>query len=101
MQTLLIQVQLRSGPAEAVAYETGVPGLVVHRAQGNNPLAWVVTHQGSGRAVLKKNLPRKRDALRAAEALRDVADWTLPAEELNTVSIRHALLDALKGARAA
>lgn len=83
-KTVWITAALRSEPptSEHVkAYRTSAPGLVIHQApQGG--VGWRVSHEDSGFALASVPLPSKEAAEAAVEALKDLADWTRPPEDI-------------------
>ena len=102
-------LEWNEGRIEWPAYETGVPGLVVHRviaaAKGDGAKhvdemafvpgdTWVVAHVESGQTVDIHNvkIETRALALKVAEALAPFADWTRPREELKRAHINLSLV---------
>ncbi len=101
--------ELNEGRVEWPAYETGVPGLVVHRliepAEGDRSKhidemafvpgdTWVVAHVESGQTVDIHNvkIETRALALKVVEAMAPFADWTRPREELKRAHINLSLV---------
>jgi hypothetical protein len=66
-----------------VAYESGVPGLVLHRPLRDPQIGeeFLVAHE-SGSMIFPYAFPSLQEAQRAAERLADLADWTQPGPAL-------------------
>jgi hypothetical protein len=90
---------------EVDAYDTGVPGLVVHRAIRwhesvlcwGTRNTWNVTHEASGLALCVC-LPTRKEALRVARALGELdIDWRMPEPVLRATWRQHPdLLEAVR-----
>ena len=60
---------------------------------------WRVAFAGNGLAIPVRFL-RKSDAIRAMHAIKDLADWTLPIDELNEVVDKQTILRVMTEALA-
>ena len=79
-----LTISCATGPMTVRCYASGVPGLVIHRAPGNEKLEtplWVLAHAPSGWALATDSWCLGRgEAELAAEGLRELADWTRPID---------------------
>lgn len=72
---------------------TPTPGLVIHLGIGDAGL-WTVTHQRSGKLILR--VPSRKKARDIAKALNGVADWTKPRAELLKCKSAQATVERLR-----
>jgi hypothetical protein len=85
MARVRVRLDTEQGAAEILA-DLVAPGLALHRSkavrdgQAVTVPGWTLTHAVSGRAVAKDG--EKRVLLALAVMIRDLADWTRPADEL-------------------
>jgi hypothetical protein len=100
------RITVKAEPVPEVdAYDTGVPGLVVHRAirWHGSALCWAtcktwnVTHEASGLGVCVF-LPTRKEALRVARLLGELdIDWKMPEPILRATWRKHPhLLEAVR-----
>lgn len=75
-----ITVKTKQGDRTAVAYHSGVPGLVVSKTLDGR--GWGITHRPSGYLVSGETLPNRADAIALAKRLANLTDWSRPADEL-------------------
>jgi len=71
-----------SDGVEIMAYEDGVPGLLLHRV----PTGWQVSHH-SGLSILRASLPTRKLAAEAMAQLGSLTDWTPEPESLDLTGV--------------
>ena len=80
----------KEGQRDIPAYESGIPGLVVHKYVNRDGVQidgeWIVTHVASGKAISPQGAPltTRKAALGFAQELDGLIDWTRSEEGLKS-----------------